>query len=205
MQRTVPIPCGNPECSEVTLNKRFCSIHCTGVTLCKARRIHAEAQDVRCEGCDKTFRQSKATQRFCTQSCSARHNNALRGNARQKCKGCSKRLQYDNTTGFCRGPCREQEQIRLWLDGSLDGGAAGGSVRSFVPRWMIDSFGECCCICGWNEVHPITGRVVVEIDHVDGDSTNCASTNLRFLCRNHHALTSTYKALNRGRGRKRAV
>ncbi len=47
----------------------------------------------------------------------------------------------------------------------------------------------------------MTGRIPVEIEHIDGDWTNNLPSNLTLLCPNCHSLTPTYRALNRGRGR----
>ena len=47
----------------------------------------------------------------------------------------------------------------------------------------------------------MTGRIPLHIDHIDGDWSNNQPPNLRLLCPNCHALTASYGALNRGRGR----
>ena len=39
-------------------------------------------------------------------------------------------------------------------------------------------------------------KLVLELDHIDGDSFNCNFSNLRYLCPNCHSQTSSY----RGRG-----
>jgi hypothetical protein len=65
----------------------------------------------------------------------------------------------------------------------------------------VERFGEKCTRCGWGERHPLTGKVPVEVEHIDGNWRNNAPSNLTLLCPNCHSLTSTYRALNRGRGR----
>lgn len=55
--------------------------------------------------------------------------------------------------------------------------------------------------CGWCEVNPISGKVPIELEHIDGDSNNNSLENLKLLCPNHHSLTPTYKYLNKGKGR----
>lgn len=71
-----------------------------------------------------------------------------------------------------------------------------------IKNWMRSTQGNCCALCGWNEVHPVTGKVPVEVDHKDGNYLNNRPENLRLLCPNHHALTINYGALNKGKGRK---
>ena len=45
----------------------------------------------------------------------------------------------------------------------------------------------------------------LEIDHVNGNYADNSPANLRLLCPNCHALTPTFKGLNRGNGRPYAV
>lgn len=77
-----------------------------------------------------------------------------------------------------------------------------------VKRALIYLYGEKCqgtkrdgSPCESSERNPKTGKVPVELDHIYGDSTDGRPENVRLLCPNCHALTSTYRALNRGQGR----
>jgi 5-methylcytosine-specific restriction endonuclease McrA len=67
---------------------------------------------------------------------------------------------------------------------------------------LIEKYGEQCSQCGWACRHAKTGRVPIQVDHVDGDPYNHRPENLRLLCPNCHSLTDTYGGLNSGRGRK---
>jgi len=71
----------------------------------------------------------------------------------------------------------------------------------FIKRFLIEQRGERCERCGWSERHGITGRVPIEVEHIDGNWQNNLPENLQLLCPNCHSLTPTYRALNRGRGR----
>lgn len=76
------------------------------------------------------------------------------------------------------------------------------NLSKHLKRYLIDKYGNECCICGWNKRHPFTGIVPLEIDHIDGNAENNLESNLRLVCPNCHALTPFYKNLNKGQGRK---
>jgi hypothetical protein len=83
----------------------------------------------------------------------------------------------------------------------MDGGARGHVSPHFLARVLRDYYGERCLRCGWSKRHVKTGKVPVEVEHIDGNWENNRLTNLTLLCPNCHALTLTFRALNRGRGR----
>lgn len=55
--------------------------------------------------------------------------------------------------------------------------------------------------CGWCERSKYSGKIPIELEHIDGNSENNDLKNLKLLCPNSHSLTPTYKALNKGKGR----
>ena len=73
-------------------------------------------------------------------------------------------------------------------------------VSKYVRRFLIEQGGEQCSVCGWHERNPRTGRVPLDVDHIDGNYADNSPANVRLLCPNCHALTPTYKGMNRGRG-----
>ncbi|MFW5895280.1 MAG: HNH endonuclease [archaeon] len=44
--------------------------------------------------------------------------------------------------------------------------------------------------------------MILEIEHIDGNAKNNREENLDLICPNCHSLTSTYKALNSGKGNR---
>jgi hypothetical protein len=74
------------------------------------------------------------------------------------------------------------------------------NLSDYVRHYLLDIYGG-CVMCGWAERNPQTGKIPLHVDHIDGDWRNNRPENLRLLCPNHHALTSSYGALNRGKGR----
>jgi hypothetical protein len=57
---------------------------------------------------------------------------------------------------------------------------------------LLEESNYSCTSCGFSKTREC-GRTILEIDHVDGDSTNNAKENLRVLCPNCHALTPTFR------------
>jgi hypothetical protein len=105
---------------------------------------------------------------------------------------------------YCSVRCQQLRARRLyieaWLAGRVSGAGAWWTISDWIRHYLIEATGG-CVICGWAERNPVTGRIPLHIDHVDGDWRNNRPDNLRLLCPNHHALTATYGALNRGSGR----
>ena len=105
---------------------------------------------------------------------------------------------------YCSVRCltarRRNRYIQQWLEGAVSGVTSWSTISRHVRAYLLETRGA-CCICGWAERNRVTGKVPLQIDHVDGDWRNNRPDNLRLLCPNHHALTATYGALNRGKGR----
>ena len=76
------------------------------------------------------------------------------------------------------------------------------AISHHIRRFLREKYNNKCSKCGWGEINPHTNNVPLEIHHKDGDYTNNDENNLDLLCPNCHALTPTYKAANRGNGRK---
>ena len=123
------------------------------------------------------------------------------------CLGCARPIGR-NSTKFCSNQCqhdaRYREFVQRWINGQVSGGSVG-KVSGHVRRYLLEIGGEKCSRCGWNDRHPVTGRVPLEVDHLNGNYTDNRPDNVRLLCPNCHALTPTFKALNKGNGRPYAV
>jgi hypothetical protein len=160
-----------------------------------------------CVYCQKEMEFDKRRNDFCSRTCSAIQNNLERGFNSKNIRKC---LLCGNTTKnskFCSIPCRvEYDQnyfIEEWLNGRIDGVISNGmGVSSYIRKWIMEQNGNCCSICGWCEVNPVTNRVPIQLDHIDGNSENNDPSNLRLLCPNCHSLTPNFGSLNIGNGRK---
>lgn len=74
-------------------------------------------------------------------------------------------------------------------------------LSSAIRRYLLDKAQNKCSLCGWSKKNKITGKIPLQIDHIDGNSKNNRPENLRVLCPNCHSLTPTFGALNKGKGR----
>ncbi len=120
------------------------------------------------------------------------------------CKKCSKktaRRGYKYCSNQCQMDYQYTKYIDDWLNGEVNGGTAAGLVSLHIKRYLREKYNNACQDCGWSKVNPHTNRVPLEVEHVDGDHKNNKINNLKLICPNCHALTGTYKALNRGNGR----
>ena len=123
---------------------------------------------------------------------------------RAKCFICQKetaRAGYIYCSNACQSEHKYQSYINKWKQGQVLGLIAIGVVSGHVKRYLREKFGNKCCLCGWSKVNPVTGKVPLVADHIDGDWRNNLEENLRLLCPNCDSLTPTYAALNKGRGR----
>jgi 5-methylcytosine-specific restriction endonuclease McrA len=66
---------------------------------------------------------------------------------------------------------------------------------------LTELYGEKCFLCGWKQKNLITGKVPLEIDHVNGNADDNVEWNLRLICPNCHSLSPNFRNLNKGRGR----
>ncbi len=174
----------------------------------KKRRTNEEkAALIKCAacGCPLTIGKKKYCTRKCAWSVNVPKLNGYRApRPRINCAWC-KKLFIKRRSDCCSQTCffsnYSDTCTQEWLRGERDGGL-NGAVYSFVRRWLISKTGEACSKCGWCERNETTGNIPINVDHIDGDSDNNRPENLRLLCPNCHSLTSTYGALNKGRGRK---
>lgn len=117
-------------------------------------------------------------------------------------KGKKKNNKY--CSSICSGDDKNHRKVQSWLNGEWDGSTnAHGEVSNTIKAFLIEEAGFKCTECGWDKINPTTGKCPLEVDHIDGDSTNNVRENLKVLCRNCHSLTPNFKALNQdGRGKR---
>jgi DNA polymerase sigma len=207
----------------------FCSLSCSVKQQQKDRHARfVEAyytNPTLCEQCNLPLPYEKRRNRFCGNSCAAVINNVLfpkrekmgleekRAKRINKiiipptiqvetkkyyCKQCNTELTKNTQTFFCSSDCSE-EHSRQKQYIKIEAGENVG-IRP-LKRYIILKRGNKCEDCGWDKVNSVTGNCPIELEHIDGNSENNSIDNLKLLCPNCHSLTSTYKNLNKGKGR----
>ena len=159
----------------------------------------------------KNFKSYKSEKRkFCSSSCAAIVNNknfikrekrrkSYHEKKEKKCLNCEKIITNKFCDSICQNNFRKKETYK-----KIESGDITLNYRHY-KKYLIEKFGEKCMKCDWCEIHQITGKVPIELEHCDGDSENNSLSNLKLLCPNCHSLTPTYKALNVGNGRHKRM
>jgi hypothetical protein len=82
---------------------------------------------------------------------------------------------------YCSVKCHHERDFKLRCR-LLERGLYPASLQSpFLKKYLIAKFGERCARCGWQERHPKTGRVPIEVEHVDGDWRNNSQATLSYF------------------------
>lgn len=100
----------------------------------------------------------------------------------------------------CQKECEYKQYITEWKQGLQDGASGKLQTSRHIKRYILEKQEGKCAGCGIDSW--LGFSLQLELDHKDGDSTNNAEKNLRCLCPNCHSQTETYKARNKGNGRK---
>lgn len=153
---------------------------------------------MKCKNCGE----HTTNQSFCSSSCSASYNNrnnhwrdtqgrrALYGN----CLQCDVQLEKSQKV-YCSNQCQHDhkytQRIAHWK-------VTGKFSKAPVKRYLAEKREGCweCGITSWNNK-----EIVLELEHIDGNSDNNTEENLSLLCPNCHSQTPTYKGRNTGNGR----
>jgi len=173
-----------------------------------------------CLVCKKEFerfpKSVKSENSFCSRSCAVRYNN--QGKCRNVegkngegsyglkrkylCISCGKETRNKK---YCSLKCQQYYQrfkaIDNWKNGKWNGSRGDGQISTIIRRYLFEKYDSKCCECGWDTVNPKTNTVILDVDHINGNSEDNREENLRLVCPNCHSISPFYKALNRGNGR----
>lgn len=180
--------------------------------------------EVICNKCKKTFivqerekQFPKKDKYFCSRSCANSRDFSYRKKIKDKktksrkenrikkikeikynkCLECGNKAKRTFCSSECSIIYHKKERIKKVIENN-----GFGDIISFAgSRWILKELkGDCCSICGikyWNNK-----ELVLIVDHIDGNSSNNSLDNLRLVCPNCDSQLPTYKAKNKGKGRR---
>jgi hypothetical protein len=155
----------------------------------KRKRIEVDTDNpTPCKECGNLLSklQVKHDGKFCSMGCAAKSNNrgVTRWSIPHFCSVCGVAVKKNRK--FCL-PCREATKTKF------------EDYVNDEPRKkiLIEERGHKCEGCGLDTW--LNQKIVLTMDHIDGNSDNSKRENLRLLCWNCHALTPTFGAKNIGK------
>ena len=119
-----------------------------------------------------------STGKFCSKSCAAKVNNRITPKRKRKtipitCKGCEKTFHGLPARKFCSRRCFDEKRsdvyIDRWLSGDENGSDASGELKKIIRKRLLKLAGNKCTKCNWSEENPYIRKVILTIDHVDGN------------------------------------
>lgn len=128
-----------------------------------------------------------------------------RGTAKMAvCINCGKEfVRYKSTNGkYCSNKCQNEYQhnayVQKWKNGEVSGNQKHDfELSAHIKRYLLEKNSYKCEKCGFSGVNPYTNQTILQIHHIDGDSTNSKEENLQVLCPNCHAMTDNYGSRNK--------
>lgn len=194
--------------SPVKNRQKYCSRECNPL------------KSANCQNCGKELTKYDQN-KYCSRHCATSTNNTLHKKrtpkTRPSCKICGGDTQTqkartckkchltkphtstDRTSEIPEYVSYNTYSVALWLTEEWDGAYTQGLSRT-IKNYLLDINDYKCSSCGYNTPHP-DNSTILEIDHIDGDSTNNQFNNLRVLCPNCHALTGSFRARNKNSSR----
>lgn len=172
--------------------KGFCSQKCAN-----SKTLAGKIKQVQCSCCGKPTKcglRSNPRLVKCP-DCRKPGTDPREAQSECSCSVCGKPTtwRYPTCSRKCASQAKQLEVLARFNAGLINQRQTLRKVLEILRGWS-------CSICGletWTGV-----RAPLEVDHIDGDPTNNQPDNLRLLCCNCHALTPTWGAKNKGKGRK---
>lgn len=88
-----------------------------------------------------------------------------------KCLNCENEI--DSHKKYCNNLCQQKFQSNLiveaWINGEVEGHTKSYSLKDPIRKFLLEKADYKCTECGWDEKNPVTGKVPLQIDHIDGN------------------------------------
>lgn len=205
--------CGKPMEYDKRHN-RFCSRNCAATY----NNLNKAATIKKCNRCGAEYESRSGNRRYCDK-CShqsvyiepdTKKHKSYKGDwIISQCLNCGKQLKRKWECLYCNAKCQKeykwkQTKQRILESGEFDSSQGlvtkGETNRKQVYRFLEEEHGHKCAICGLAEW--MGKPIPLVTDHIDGNPLNHKIENFRLVCGNCDMQLPTYKAKNKGKGRK---
>ena len=120
------------------------------------------------------------------------------------CKYCGKPIPKYLDKIYCNSKCdsnyRKNQTLQKWKNGEYNHDC---ELPQSIKDYFLEKNNYKCEKCGFEGYNIKSGKTILQIHHVDGNSANNNENNLQLLCPNCHAMTENFMGLNKGHsGRK---
>lgn len=177
----------------------LCKASITVQNLTSHYRAHHEPKPTKvCLECGEDFVPKDKAQKFCSQSCSATHNNKDRPKKTYICETCGKEspVSHRHSNKFCSIECSSKGRINKTIERfNLGEVSERPTIRKILSK-LRGYRCECCGIGSWQGK-----KLTLQVDHIDGNAGNNMPENLRLICPNCHSQTDSFSGGNKGNGR----
>lgn len=115
------------------------------------------------------------------------------------CLHCGKecKVSSNKLNKFCSNACQGSYKWEHKTKPRIERGECTHNSGGTLKRYLVETRGDVCQECGqtsvWNSM-----ELVLQLDHIDGDSDNNYPSNLRLLCPNCHSQTETFGSKGKG-------
>jgi hypothetical protein len=99
----------------------------------------------------------------------------------------------------CQQAFQNAERVSKWKKTGNTGRKSISGTPPWLKKYILDKQDGKCLKCGIDSWQG--SPIVLELEHIDGNSDNNFEENLCCLCPNCHSQTPTYRAKNKGNGR----
>lgn len=109
--------------------------------------------------------------------------------------GTENNWSYSSTNKYCDSKCFQEHRWNTVTKPRIELG--GNSDPATRKKYLAEVRGDVCECCNIGSEY--NGKpLVLQLDHIDGNSDNNNVINLRLLCPNCHSQTETYAAKGQG-------
>lgn len=129
-----------------------------------------------------------------------------------ECISCKEIVRKANVrTGlYCSKKCSDLHKHKLWVEDWIAGkmdmsktySGPDNTVSVHIRKYLFKKYDSKCCKCGWNKMNEKTQKIPLQVNHIDGESTNNNPNNLELICPNCHSLTPTWGRFGKGRKKR---